>query len=318
MNLLHSSSDVLGADTHSENTVKHCAFKGEILTVALHLRKHGYSHSYLATLIRALKKIAKHVNLNNPNDVLDYIARKNVRDSYKANLCDFYKHYADYHGIPFTKPKYRRDHKLPYVPTREEINLIISHASKKYALIYSIMRDTGLRPVEVSDLTPDDIDLENGKISVYSAKHGKPRTVKVKQSTLAMLKNYIQKHNFKTKDKLFPPSEVISNTFCRLRSSLAKKLQNPKLKKIRLYDFRHYYATKLYYETRDILLVKEMLGHKNINNTIVYTHLVRIDDDEDKYYSATAKTVEKARKLVEQGFEYVCEIEGVKIFRKRK
>ena len=268
-------------------------------------------------MVRALKKIAKHVNLDNPNEVLDYIARKKVMDSYKANLCDFYKHYADYYGIPFTKPKYRRDHKLPYIPTKEELNIIISHASKKYALIYSIMMDTGIRPVEVGNIKLKDIDLEKGTISIYSAKHGNPRMVKVSSKTLAMLKEYITNKNFDLDDRLFPHSGVISNTFGRLRTSLARKLKNPRLKKIRLYDFRHYYATNLYHETKDILLVKEMLGHRNIKNTLIYTHLVKMDT-EDKYYSATAKTVEEAQKLIEQGFEYVTDINGIKLFRKRK
>ncbi len=152
---------------------------------------------------------------------------------------------------------------------------------------------------------------------LYSAKYGTPRIVKMKSQTLAMLKEYIGSNNFKEDDKLFPPSEKISNTFCRLRYELAKKLQNPKLKRIRLYDFRHYYATTLYYETKDLLLTKEMLGHRNINNTLIYTHLIKMDT-EDKYYTATAKTVEEAQKLIEQGFEYVTTFDNIMIFRKRK
>jgi hypothetical protein len=73
----------------------------------------------------------------------------------------------------------------------------------------------------------------------------------------------------------------------------------------------------LYYRTKDILLVKEKLGHKNINNTLIYTHLVNFNDKEE-YYSATAKTVEEAAKLIEQGFDYICDFDGVKLFRKRK
>ena len=312
-----SFSAALSAATHSENTHKHCAFADRILEVALKLRRCGYSDSYLTTMVRALKCIAKHVNLDNPNEVLDYIARKKVMDSYKANLCDFYKHYADYYGIPFTKPKYRRDHKLPYIPTREELNIIISHASKKYALIYSIMMDTGIRPVEASNIRLRDIDLEKGTINIYSAKHGSPRMVKVSSRTLAMLKEYVNKNGFDLNDRIFPDSGTISNTFERLRTSLAKKLKNPRLKRIRLYDFRHYYATTLYYETKDLLLVKEMLGHKNIRNTMVYTHLVKMDTEE-KYYSATAKTVEEAQKLIEQGWQYVTTFNDIMLFRKRK
>ena len=38
----------------------------------------------------------------------------------------------------------------------------------------------------------------------------------------------------------------------------------------------------------------------------------------EEFHVKTAKTVEEACKLIEVGFEYVCEINGVKIFRKRK
>jgi hypothetical protein len=37
----------------------------------------------------------------------------------------------------------------------------------------------------------------------------------------------------------------------------------------------------------------------------------------EEYISATASTIEDAKKLVEAGFEYVTEIDCVKLFRKR-
>jgi hypothetical protein len=71
-----------------------------------------------------------------------------------------------------------------------------------------------------------------------------------------------------------------------------------------------------YQRTKDILYVMRMLGHKSIQNTLVYTQMVEFKNEE--YVSATASTIEDAKKLVEAGFEYVTEIEGVKLFRKRK
>lgn len=41
------------------------------------------------------------------------------------------------------------------------------------------------------------------------------------------------------------------------------------------------------------------LGHRNIESTLVYTQLVNLEGDE--YHSAVAKTVDEARKLVEEG-----------------
>jgi hypothetical protein len=43
-----------------------------------------------------------------------------------------------------------------------------------------------------------------------------------------------------------------------------------------------------------------------------------ISSEGDEYYSAVAKTVDEARKLIEQGFEYVCKQEETVLFKKRK
>jgi hypothetical protein len=73
----------------------------------------------------------------------------------------------------------------------------------------------------------------------------------------------------------------------------------------------------LYHKTKDILLVKQQLGHKKIETTLIYTQLVQFNE-EDGFYSATARTVEEASKLIEQGFDYICDVDAVKLFRKRK
>ena len=59
-----------------------------------------------------------------------------------------------------------------------------------------------------------------------------------------------------------------------------------------------------------------VLGHKRIQNTLVYTQLIDLSDDE--YVSKVAKTVQEACQLVESGFEYVTEMDDLKIFRKPK
>ena len=71
-----------------------------------------------------------------------------------------------------------------------------------------------------------------------------------------------------------------------------------------------------YHKTRDILHVMKMLGHRNIQNTLIYTQLVDFEGDE--FHSATAKNVEEAQKLIEEGFEFVCDYDDIKLFRKRK
>ena len=60
----------------------------------------------------------------------------------------------------------------------------------------------------------------------------------------------------------------------------------------------------------------KILGHKNIKNTLLYTQL--IDTEEDDYVCKMAKTTKEISQLIEDGFEYVCDQQDLKFFRKRK
>jgi hypothetical protein len=71
-----------------------------------------------------------------------------------------------------------------------------------------------------------------------------------------------------------------------------------------------------YHRTKDILHVMQLLGHRNIKNTLIYTQLINFKDDE--YTARVAKTEKEICDLVESGFESVCNYNSFKIFRKRK
>lgn len=72
----------------------------------------------------------------------------------------------------------------------------------------------------------------------------------------------------------------------------------------------------LYHKTKNLTYVQERLGHRNIKNTRIYIKLVDLESDE--YHSATAKTAKEVCNLVNAGFEYVCYVDDLKIFKKRK
>jgi hypothetical protein len=71
-----------------------------------------------------------------------------------------------------------------------------------------------------------------------------------------------------------------------------------------------------YHKTKDILHVMEMLDHRDIKTTLIYTQLITFEGYE--YHSATAKSIEEARQLIEADFEYVCTYGSIMFFRKRK
>ncbi len=103
----------------------------------------------------------------------------------------------------------------------------------------------------------------------------------------------------------------------KFRDRLSDTLKDPQLRTIPLRILRHYYATMLYDKTKDILLVMQRLGHKKIETTMFYTQLIAFAENEE-YTCKTAKDVHQASKLIEAGFQYVTDIDGIKLFRRRK
>jgi len=158
-----------------------------------------------------------------------------------------------------------------------------------------------------------DVDEENCTVTCTPEKHGTPRQFRVSKKLITML-NALPHKNI----KVFENTNRIAHgiNFRNQRKRLTKKLQNPRLLKITFHSLRHWKATTEYHRTKDILHVKEMLGHRNISSTLIYTHLVQFESDD--YHVKTAKTLKEACELAEAGFTYFTEMQGVQVFRKPK
>jgi hypothetical protein len=62
-----------------------------------------------------------------------------------------------------------------------------------------------------------------------------------------------------------------------------------------------------------------MLGHKSVLKTQIYVNLEQaIFEINEDYDVKIAESLDNACKLLEVGFEYVTEMDGKKLFRKRK
>ena len=76
----------------------------------------------------------------------------------------------------------------------------------------------------------------------------------------------------------------------------------------------------LYHQTKGILYVKGFLGHKKIEDTLPYIQLAEtiFKETTDEFTVRVAKSLDEACSLLEAGFEYVTDMDGVKFLRKRK
>ena len=109
----------------------------------------------------------------------------------------------------------------------------------------------------------------------------------------------------------------LRRSFQKKRKEIAAKMGNPRLTQIHFHTLRHWKGTMEYYKTKDILHVMQVLGQKRIQNTPKYTQLVNFDAP-DAYVCKVTKSSEEMSELIESGFEYICENNGLKFFRKPK
>ena len=289
------------------------SIKGKIVTTLIKLHNKGLDKKTLRNIDFQLRHLGKYADLDNPESVREYIAKKNCANSQKTNLVKAYNYYALVNGLRWEKPKYKYERMLPKIPTTEQINKVIASASPRYATILRILAETGIMSYELSRISLRDIDLERRLINVQGHKGHNSRIFKLKSETLAMLSAYLSKNR---KEYPFPNSEWICKCYREHRNRLAEKLNDSNIRKVRLYDFRHYFATMLYHHTKDILHVMQQLGHKKIETTLIYTQLVNFESDD--YTSAVAKNIQEAQKLIESGFEFVTTFDSLMLFRKRK
>ena len=282
------------------------------------MKNNGRSNCTIKFVDKALTHLSKHADLNKPEQVKQFIANKQTSNSYKRNLSYAYDKYCQHYKIEWTHPLYKQEPKAIRIPTTAQLEMLIVNSREIMSIKLTISKETGLRPIELCNLKVKDIDIEQKTIYPTTAKHGAPRRLKISNSLQQMLKNHIDTRKLNLKDKLFKGDSDNYGKHYRLhRNKLAERLHKPELRTIRLYDFRHYFATTLYARTRDILLVKQQMGHRKIETTLIYTQLLNINEEEEYTCKAT-NNKEEAMQLIENGFEKMDEIDGYKLYRKRK
>lgn len=288
--------------------------KGKLIEFAWNLKREGLGYETIKTYTKFLMMLEKKgARLLDPDSVTDVLAtQEHWKDTTKAIAAASYQKFAKFNGTPWRAPKLRPRQRLPFIPLESEIDSLVAFCGKKTATVLQTLKETGMRIGEAVKLSWTDLDFERNTITLNETeKCGKPRMFKISSKLAAML-NVLPRKG----EKVFELSHSTRSSFWKQRKNAARKLQNPRLLRISFHTFRHWKATMEYHKTKDILHVKEMLGHRSLNNTLVYTQLVTFESDD--YHSATAKTVEEAKQLVEAGFEYVCDVENCKLFRKRK
>jgi len=247
-----------------------------LINTMLWMKKEAYEDSTIKCVAKRLAHLARYSTLADPEAIKTFVADKQCSNAYKESLIEAYAINMRSTNQTWKQLFYNRYDKLPKLPTEEKLNMMIAKAERRMALFLSMSKDLGTRPIELTWLKVADIDLTNGVVNITGAKHTIGRTGKLKPQTLEMLRAHITRKNLNLTDRIFPTiPDNVCNLYRRLRNHVAEKLQDPTIRQIRLYDFRHWRASIEYHRTKDLLHVKNLLGHKDLRTTLRYTHSMK-------------------------------------------
>jgi site-specific recombinase XerD len=148
-------------------------------------------------------------------------------------------------------------------------------------LLCELMYASGLRISELANVKVEEINFEQGLIEVARGKGGKRRTVIVNAYALSLLKLYVEeilplmRRGYHTAGLLFGAggNRLLISTNAILKEAAAKL----KLPPITCHGFRHALGTHLLRRGCDLRYIQVILGHRNIQNTEIYTRVEKED-----------------------------------------
>lgn len=240
-----------------------------------------YIRAYLNYLSNILHKQPETVTWDELRDFIRWIQKERHLSDRTMNHCisqlRFFTIYVLHKPWDDTQlPMRKFDTYLPYVPTRNEVQLFLDTLpTLKQKAMVSLMYSSGLRIGEVCKLKYEDIHRSSMRIHVTKTKNRSDRYTILSQRVLDILTAYWYEYD-RPMDWLFPAKQDPlrpCKTAVLNRQVLEHRIKlnlNPKLN---CHSFRHAFATHLYESGTDLLTLKELLGHKSINSTVIYVHL---------------------------------------------
>lgn len=168
----------------------------------------------------------------------------------------------------------RKPFRLPVVLTQEEVAAVLSNIKKEqHRIILRTIYAAGLRLNEALSLRVSDIDSKELRLRIRSGKGDKERYAMLTQLLLRELREYYCR--YRPKDWLFPsktPNRHIGETCIQKAFHQARKEAGIN-KAASVHTLRHSFATHLLEHGTDLRLIQELLGHKSLKSTLIYTHV---------------------------------------------
>lgn len=157
----------------------------------------------------------------------------------------------------------KKPQRLPLVFTRDEVKRLLAQLDGTMWLIVGLTYGSGLRLLECARLRVKDVDFQYQQLIVRDGKGQKDRVTPVPQK----LNEALQSHLIRVKQR---------HQQERIQKAVKQAIRTAGvIKPGSVHTLRHSFATHLLENGYDIRTVQELLGHKDVSTTMIYTHVLQ-------------------------------------------
>lgn len=245
-----------------------------------------------------------------PEQVKDYLFELQQRS--KTPSQTYFKHTVyglrfllKSEGLPYSHlhlPSISRPETLPVILSRREIWAMLTKAQLlKHRLLVGLLYGCGLRCMEVRNIELKHLDFDRRLLHVVQSKGNKDRYVPLSEHLIRGIRRFIaveQPVKYLFEGSGNPEGKGFDGRYSQKGVQWAVKTvarQAGIIKDVHSHTLRHTYATHLLEDGVNILVVQKLLGHANIESTMVYLHVCQTPDrlphsPLDKVFSLCARS----------------------------
>lgn len=257
----------------------------------------GRSDCTFENYARHVAAIALHFNcvptLLTPEQVKDYLYELQQRSHTPSQT--YFKHTVyglrfllKTEGLPYEHlhlPGIKKSTKLPVVLSKAEVwQMLQTPKLLKHKILIGLIYGCGLRCNEACNIKLQDIDFDRKIVHIIQSKGNKDRLLPLSEHLIRGLRQYISVEQ--PQQYLFNGQTIAAGSAALNRYStrgvqwVVKKIAKEAgiLKDVHTHTLRHSYATHLLEDGLNIVTLKGLLGHENIETTMGYLQLCGLND----------------------------------------
>ena len=160
----------------------------------------------------------------------------------------------------------------------KECRSLLDNSPENLRHIFYVFLNTGMRKAELENMEWSDIDFKRNKIRIHRKEFWHPKTgerdIPMNQATHNLLKR-LKAQNDKGLNSIFVfPNDDGGRIKHKLREQLIVIARKAGIKGLtKLHSLRHTYASHLVMNDVDLPTVQKLMGHADIQTTMIYSHL---------------------------------------------